>query len=125
MTFIGSKGWSTGRSEQWRASEPIAVSYGSGSGSRPSSSCASVIPTASPVAALSTYPSTPVICPAKKMRDSRRIRQKRSRWAGAWMYVLRWSIPYRTKTAFSRPGTFRKIRCCSGIFSLVWKPTRL
>ena len=48
---------------------------------------------ASPVAALSTYPSTPVIWPAKKIRGSRRMRQNRSRCAGAWMYVLRWSMP--------------------------------
>ena len=61
VTFIGSKGFSGGRSEQCRASDPMAVVKGIGTGSLPSRSWAIANPTASPVAALSTYPSTPVI----------------------------------------------------------------
>ena len=54
VTFMGSNFSDGGLSEQWRASEPIAVVYGIGTGSRPSRTCAIARPTASPVAALST-----------------------------------------------------------------------
>ena len=53
---------------------PIAVSCGKSTGESPSNRAAVSIPTSIPEAADSTYPSTPVICPAKLMRGSLRRR---------------------------------------------------
>ncbi|WDT82680.1 MAG: hypothetical protein MPW14_17245 [Candidatus Manganitrophus sp.] len=41
------------------------------------------------------------------------------------MKVFRWRLPSLKNSACARPGIIRKIRFCSGHFSLVWKPTML
>src|ERR1043166_349206 len=78
-----------------------------------------------PTAADSTYPSTPVIWPAKKTRSSRFVRNVFVRCFGPLMNVFRCIDPKRANCAFSRPGIIWMTRFCSGTFIFVWKPTRL
>ena len=54
----------------YRARAPVAVSWGKSTGGFPSSRRASSTAARKPEAVDSTYPSTPVICPAKQMRGS-------------------------------------------------------
>ena len=52
--------------EMYSSREPMDVSLGTGTGGSPRVFLEAFIPQTIPVAADSTYPSTPVICPAKK-----------------------------------------------------------
>ncbi len=65
-------GWNTVTDwlETYRARAPTAVSWGKSTGGFPASRRAVSTPARKPEAADSTYPSTPVICPAKAMRGS-------------------------------------------------------
>ena len=54
----------------YRPSAPMAVSAGKSMGVCPLRRRASSTPARKPLAQDSTYPSTPVICPAKAMRGS-------------------------------------------------------
>ena len=78
-----------------------------------------------PDAALSTYPSTPVICPAQ-YTCGRAFKEPSGAIAwGASRNVFRCTWPSRTHSACCRPGMHaEKIRFCSGQVRRVWKPTR-
>ena len=69
LMFIGWN-WVTDSLEMYSASAPMAISRGKSTGDCPFRRRAVSIPTRKPLAADSTYPSTPVICPAKAMRGS-------------------------------------------------------
>ena len=69
FTFMGWK-WATVSSLMYRARAPMAVSLGKSMGGFPSSRRASSKAARQPEAVDSTYPSTPVIWPAKTMRGS-------------------------------------------------------
>ena len=66
-------GWNavTDSLEIYSPSAPTAVSRGKSTGACPPRRRAVSTPTRKPLAADSTYPSTPVICPAKEIRGSR------------------------------------------------------
>lgn len=84
-----------------------------------------LFPAISPDEIDSTYPSTPVICPAKYKLLIFLI-----------LYVLVSNLlesikvflcitPYLTNSAFSKPGIPEKTLFCSPNFKFVWKPTKL
>src|ERR1700682_2453017 len=75
-------------------------------------------------AGLSTYPSTPVICPAQ-YTCGRAFKEPSGAIAReALRNVFRCTWPSRTHSASCRPGMqVEKIRFCSGQVSRVWKPT--
>ncbi len=80
----------------------------------------------SPQAADSTYPSTPVTCPAKNRWGRSRADRSPARTRGASRKVFRWICPSRRNSAPARPGTkARKTRRCSGQVRRVWKPDQV
>lgn len=73
----------------WFNKAPKAVVAGGGEISSLLISAAANLPASRPHAALSTYPSTPVICPAKRMFGRFLRRNVLSRREGLFMKVLR------------------------------------
>lgn len=125
FTFIGWKLFASAPPVMCVTSAPIAVSGGGGGRSRPRISAAAIRPARSPMAALSTYPSTPVTCPAKRMFGLSFSRIRSSSRVGEFRKVLRWMPPSRAKLAFSSPGIILKTAVCAPYFIFVWKPTIL
>ena len=62
-----------GALETYRASAPIALRGGASKSSLPRRRRTALLPASQPIATDSTYPSTPVICPAKKRFEAERI----------------------------------------------------
>ena len=76
------------------------------------------LPASNPIAALSTYPSTPVICPAKRICGAAFKRKSPVSNFGLWIKVLRCSPPRRTELCFLQPWYHTKDLLLFAIFQL-------
>ena len=83
------------------------------------------IPATSPEAIDSTYPSTPVICPAKYILEFFFKLYVLSKSSGEFINVFLCITPYLINSAFSNPGIKLNTLFCSPNFKFVWKPTIL
>ncbi|OGR22642.1 MAG: hypothetical protein A2559_09900 [Deltaproteobacteria bacterium RIFOXYD2_FULL_66_9] len=95
-------------------SAPIIDSRGKGRGTFPAARNAAESAATSPDAIDSTYPSTPVIWPAKKRPARSRDSIQGWRCRRASRNVLRCTDPNRRNPADESPGISEKTRFCSG-----------